>query len=263
MKNLIYIAILSGQLCSAQNWFPHSAVPLPEKRWDVGIFQPFRFGVSEKLEYSLHPLLFFVMPNLSIKLSHKDVGSWSTASRHGFFYPTPLLNMLTHEDKFGMISPEFDPIPRLLGLYSDWLMTGSLSPSTYLTIKTGLSAGISFGDLDERSSIDLPLVYHRLGVFYNKWALRLGVDLTGQIAKKLRFLVDGDAHVLPGFDGDLSLEHKGVLIWDKSEHFRLICGYKFVWGRFPFGTQARILPYIPMIETWVPFIDLQWTGTRI
>lgn len=262
MKHLIYIVILSGQLCSAQNLAYHSAFPLPEKRWDIGLFQPFRFGASETLEYSLYPLLFFVMPNLSIKLSQKDIGNWAAASRHGGFYPTPLLNMITHENEFGIISPDFDPIPRLLGLYSDWLMTRSLSSSTYLSINTGLTVGISFSNLDERTTIDLPLVYHRLGVFYNKWALRFGADLTGQITKKLRYLVDGDAHILPGFDGDLSLEHKGVLIWDRSEHFRLICGYKFVWGRFPFGTQVRILPYIPMIETWIPFIDFQWFGIK-
>ena len=178
------------------------------------------------------------------------------------FSSCPICPSNCPENEFGIISPDFDPIPRLLGLYSDWLMTRSLSSSTYLSINTGLTVGISFSNLDERTTIDLPLVYHRLGVFYKKWAIRFGADLTGQITKKLRYLVDGDAHILPGFDGDLSLEHKGVLIWDRSEHFRLICGYKFVWGRFPFGTQVRILPYIPMIETWIPFIDFQWLGIK-
>ena len=160
-----------------------------------------------------------------------------------------------------MISPDLEPIPRLLGLYTDLLMTRALFTSTYLSIKTGLSLGLSFSGLDQRTTIDLPLVYHRLGIFYNKWAVRFGADLAGNITKKLRYLVDADAHILPGFNGDLSLEHKGVLFWEINEHLRLLCGYKFVWARFPFGSQARILPYIPIIETWVPFIDLQWSGT--
>ena len=261
MKQLISMIILIGQLFSAQHWAHHSAFSLPEKRWDIGIFQPFRFGVSERMEYSIHPLLFSVMPNLSIKISKKNIGNWATASRYGGFYPTPLLNMLTHKGQFGMISPDLEPIPRLLGLYTDLLMTRALFTSTYLSIKTGLSLGLSFGGLDQRTTIDLPLVYHRLGIFYNKWAIRFGADLAGNITKKLRYLVDADAHILPGFNGDLSLEHKGVLFWEINEHLRLLCGYKFVWARFPFGPQARILPYIPIIETWVPFIDLQWSGT--
>ena len=33
------------------------------------------------------------------------------------------------------------------------------------TIKSGFDFGLVFGDLDTRSNIDLPIIYHRLEVF--------------------------------------------------------------------------------------------------
>ena len=53
-----------------QNWKSHSAKILPKKRFEVGLFQPFRYGYSETLEYSTYPLWFFVMPNMTLKKSH-------------------------------------------------------------------------------------------------------------------------------------------------------------------------------------------------
>ena len=50
-----------------QNWKSHSANILPKKRFEVGLFQPFRYGYSETLEYSTYPLWFFVMPNIDLK----------------------------------------------------------------------------------------------------------------------------------------------------------------------------------------------------
>ena len=168
MKKIINIIILIGQLSGAQNWAPHSAHLLPEKRWEMGFFQPLRYGYTETLEVSLHPLLFFVMPNLSVKIPHQNMGNWSTASRHSLLYPTPLLNMLSKGTKIGsniasLLSPNF-LMPPMVGISNDWLMSRSL-PFADITLHAGIDLGIVIGDLDERSSIDLPLIYHRLGVY--------------------------------------------------------------------------------------------------
>ena len=39
-------------------------------------------------------------------------------------------------------------------------------------------------------------------------------------------------------------------------------GYKYVYGEFPHGMQGRLLPYLPILESWVPIIDIQWSGKR-
>jgi len=53
-----------------------------------------------------------------------------------------------------------------------------------------------------------------------------------------------------------------LISWHKSENFRIMTGYKFVMGEYPYGSDMRLLPYIPMAETWVPIIELQWGRNR-
>ena len=66
-------------------------------------------------------------------------------------------------------------------------------------------------------------------------------------------LVDLDFSILPGMDiketdsgltkllGEYSFEHKALLIYEKSETFRLLTGYKFVFG------ESRILPFLFLV----------------
>jgi len=116
----------------------------------------------------------------------------------------------------------------------------------------------------------LPLVYHRLGVFYNQWGLHAGVDLQVDLVKNIKLHTDLDMRLLPGisqnnesqfytmFSGENVIEHKLLFIWQRSNNFRLMTGYKFVTGQYPYGRDTRLLPYIPMLESWVPIVELQW-----
>ena len=273
MKKIILLCLFSGLLLAEiKPWDSHSAYLLPQNRWELGLFQPFRFGYSEAIEYSTSPLWFFVMPNISIKRIESDMAGFNTASRFKLVYPTPLLNMLARTGIGGMIDPNLQ-MPPMLGFSASWLMSKPMV-GLDLTLKGGLDLGIAFGDLDPRSNIDLPLVYHRLGMFYNKWGMHTGLDIQKNLTEKIRVLIDLDLRLLPGLAdvqinpnlaklmGDYSLEHKLLLIWNKSDRFRIMTGYKFVKGKYPYGSDIRLLPYIPMVESWMPIIELQWAGQR-
>ena len=273
MKKIILLCLFSGLLLAEiKPWDSHSAYLLPQNRWELGLFQPFRFGYSEAIEYSTSPLWFFVMPNISIKRIESDMAGFNTASRFKLVYPTPLLNMISKTGIGGMIDPNLQ-MPPMLGLSASWLMSKPMV-GLDLTLKGGLDLGIAFGDLDPRSNIDLPLVYHRLGMFYNKWGTHTGLDVQKNLTEKVRVLVDLDLRLLPGLAdvqinpdlaklvGDYSLEHKLLLIWNQSDRFRIMTGYKFVKGKYPYGSDIRLLPYIPMVESWMPIIELQWAGQR-
>jgi hypothetical protein len=259
-------------LAETKSWDSHSAYLLPKNRWELGLFQPFRFGYSETIEYSTSPLWFFVMPNISIKRIESDMAGFNTASRFTLVYPTPLLNMIAKTGIGGMIDPNIQ-MPPMLGLSASWLMSKPMMGMD-LTVKGGMDLGIALGNLDIRSNIDLPLVYHRLGIFYNKWGMHTGLDIQKNLTEKIRVLIDLDLRLLPGLAdvqinpnlaklmGDYSLEHKLLLIWNKSDRFRIMTGYKFVKGKYPYGSDMRLLPYIPMMEKWVPMIELQWAGKR-
>ena len=262
-KHLIYI-LLFGQLFSKNIWAPQSAYLMPDKRWEVGLFHPFRYGLSDKINYSIHPALFFIMPNLSIKLSHYKSEKKSTASRHSVYYPTKLLKMLKAGvavgDKTASLIPPGFIIPHMIGFSSDYVFTKIYSFGE-ASFYGGINLGVVIGDLDERTTIDLPLVYHRLGVFYNQYGIDLGVDFSKALTRTIGGYADLDLKLLPGFVGSYSIEHKFLFSWEKSKKTRVSFGYKFVYGKFPYGNQARILPFIPLLESWVPMVDIQWAGS--
>tara|TARA_A100001037_G_C15153817_1_gene641825 strand:+ start:8325 stop:9128 length:804 start_codon:yes stop_codon:yes gene_type:complete len=266
MGRIISSILLSCYLIAETKiWDSHSAYLLPQKRWEIGLFQPFRYGYSDKLEYSVYPLWFFVMPNISLKKPYKPIGSFTSAFQSSLFYPTPFLNMIAKKDILGFISPEFQ-IPPMLGLSGTFLISNNIA-GVDLTVNGGLDLGLVMGDLDYRSTIDLPLVYHRLGVYYNNWGMHMGLDIQKSISSMIEILVDIDYRLLPEFPlkqlgKNYSIEHKLILSWRKSDHFRLITGYKFVMGEFPYGSDMRLLPYIPLVERWVPIIELQWAGRK-
>ena len=252
----------------AQNWKSYSANILPKKRFEVGLFQPFRYGYSETLEYSTYPLWFFVMPNLTLKKSHEKFSGYNMASKWSLFYPRPILNMVSKKGIGGFIDPTID-IPMMLGFSFSLILTKSISDMD-ISFNTGIDIGLAIDDLDDRVNIELPLLYHRLSVFHNNYGFHTGFDLEKNITDQFSVLVDLDFSILPGMDtkdtdsgitkllGEYSFEHKALLIYRKSETFRLLTGYKFVFGEYPFGPESRLLPFLPLVDSWIPMIELQW-----
>tara|TARA_B100000073_G_C23740983_1_gene573672 strand:+ start:2901 stop:3725 length:825 start_codon:yes stop_codon:yes gene_type:complete len=266
---MLFISILIGD---KKFWDSHSAYILPKKRYEIGLFQPFRYGYSDNLEYSTYPLWSIVMPNITFKKRHNSFSGYQTASRFKIFYPTPILNIVAREGIGGLIDPNFT-MPPMIGISASWIMTNP-KPTTDITLNIGLDLGLNLGEIDERSNIDLPLIYQRLGVFHNGWGVHTGIDIQKQIHGPFEVLMDADLKALPWNNsnkeqsnllkilGKYAIEHKFLLIYERSERFRILTGYKFVHGKYPFGTETRLLPFIPMLDKWVPIIELHWAGSR-
>ena len=264
---LLTVSLFSTAQASQVNWDSHSARIMPRGKWSVGIFHPIRYGIKDGLELSSHPGWFFILPNASFKVPFADYKSFNTATKVSFAYPTPLLNMLSKEGIGGIIDPNLT-IPPMLGVSGSFIMSRELL-GINLTAKAGLDFGLVFGDLDTRSNIDLPIVYHRLEVFHNGWGWHTGLDLDRALIKKFWIFMDLDLRFIPNLDnsgtnnytmrsGDYSIEHKMLLIWEDSPKFRVMIGYKLVSGEYPYGKQTRLLPYVPLLERWLPLIELQW-----
>jgi len=257
MKKIVLSFIVFNALFSNNNiWKAHSAHTLKQGRVEIGLFQPLRYGYNQFTEFSVHPGWFFLIPNFEIKESRIDFYKFKTASSYKVIYPTPLLNILAKEGIGGVIAPQHE-------MPSMFIFSGSLTGSRDLggveiSLNAGLDLGLVFGELNPTSTLDLPLVYHRLGVLYNGWGIHSGVDFQKDVKENFDILLDFDILALPGYKGVFSFENKMLLSWNKSEKFKLMAGYKFVAGEYPYGSDARILPYIPVLETWVPIIELQW-----
>ena len=94
MKKLIKLIVFISCLFSSENfWNTHSAHIIDKGRWEIGLFQPLRYGYSNFSEFSIHPGWFLVMPNLEIKESQADFLGFITASQYKIIYPTPLFEV--------------------------------------------------------------------------------------------------------------------------------------------------------------------------
>ncbi len=246
----IYSTIL-GQNNSTKIWSEGTAYTLPQKRVELGLFQPLRYGQSQNIEWSTHPIYFFIIPNLNIKWFHGFYDNVAIASRYSMYYPTILLRTISREGTGGIISPEFE-IPQMIGFNGEALFSKRLYENTILTTKLGLAFGVKFGGLDERTTIDLPLVYNRLAVFYHGYQLRGGVDLDGHLYKRWYYSLDMDYFYIPNVDHNKTFEHKGLLIWQKSVKTKITIGYKLIYSEYPFGSQWHLfIPLLDIQKSWM------------
>jgi hypothetical protein len=253
MKNSLLIAIFLTQALSQGEWLPGTAHTLPQGRWEYGLFQPVRLGQSEDREISFYKLTALLMPGLTVKQRWIQRYDWTISTSHSIYYPTPLLKMVTKSGIGGMISPEFE-IPNMVSLWNAVLASKDIDSDKIFTAKAGIAFAFGGSDLAMESTIDLPLIYHRLAVYYNSWLMRVGSDVNGRLNKKWTYLVDGDLFLISGMKGSFALEHKGLLAWEKSSHFIISFGYKMVYGQYPDGYPNENITRLHIL----PLLDLQW-----
>ncbi len=255
---IVLIALLSA--CSVRavepqedGWFSASngsAMVLPAKSWNAAIFQPLRYGLTGRLEISAHPLLFPLLPNLAVKWQHAQNSRYCFSSRHSLYYPTILMRLLAREGTGGIISPEFT-IPHMVAFTNEALLTRLITKGHSVTAKVGLALCLfRSAEPDARTTIDLPLVFPRLQVFYHQYNLRAGLESLKRVGGQWYYLVDADGFFTPGAEEKWAMEHKGLLLWNKSQRTQFSFGYKLVYGQYPFGTQWHLL---------APLIDVQWS----
>jgi len=261
MKYFFLFFLTVSLYCQSGSFLPGTAHTIPEGRWEIGLFQPVRWGQSESRELLFYKLSSLLMPNITIKQRWYKAETLALSTVHTLLYPSPLMKTLQSPlgkeagapNMFALISPEFE-IPSMIILNNTVVTTWPLEKGRALTGKVGLAISLGGSNLATESSIDLPLVYHRLAVLYNGWSLRLGVDLNGGIGKNLFYLIDGDLFLIPGIKGNRSFEHKGMLTWERSPRFHVSLGYKFIYGVYPDGYPNKNISRVHIL----PLFDLQW-----
>ena len=255
----LLIALLAGcGLLGAQNhdrqWSGGTGLTLPKGRFENGLFRPLRYGRSDRLEWATYRALNLVLPNLRFKLSHGNYRRWDVASRIGLSYPTLLLRILQRPGIGGFISPEADvgEIPHILAVRVELLGTRSLTPLIRFTAKGGLGVAFKSGKMDERTTIDLPLIYPGMVLFLRGYQINLGGTLHGEIGPRLALQAKADLVLTPSTDASFAFHHRGGLVWRLNERLRLRLGYILMYAEYPFGPQWHLLPTI----------GLEWAGKR-
>ena len=255
MKNIILLLIgsfiltgLFAQDSITRNyWTDGTACNLPKHRLELGLFTASRYGLCKNLEISAHPLMFFVMPQVKVKIAWGVHSGFILATEHGIFYPTVFMRLVAAKGTGGLISPEFT-IPQMFAVSNRFLVSYRPFKMAILTAHAGITFAIKFGPLDRRTTIDLPVIYPRLAVFYNEPEFDAGIDFRGHFIPRLGWLFNVENFMVCGTNHDYFLENKGVLAYTSLKgNLRIEAGYKLCYGKYPPGPQWHLLPVIDLV----------------
>ena len=248
LTGILWLISLQAQDSAGfHRWTDGTACNIANHRWELGLFTASRYGISNRLELSAHPIMFFVMPQVKLKVAWGKRNGFIFASEHGIFYPTLFMRLVSTEGTGGLISPEFT-IPQMFAISNRLLVSYSPFRRALLTAHAGIAFSVKFGPLDRRTTIDLPVIYPRLAVFYNEPEFDAGLDFRGNFAPRFGWLLNVENFMVCGTEENYFMENKGVLAYTSLKGtLRAEAGCKLCFGRYPSGPQWHLLPVLDLI----------------
>jgi hypothetical protein len=150
---------------------------------------------------------------------------------------------------FGLITPVADvgEVPNIFVFQNELFKSISLD-KTLFTLKAGITFAIVSEKLDERLSVDLPIIYPAMGAYFNGYKFNLGADARHHFSDQFSVLLDGDVVIIP--TEDIFWESKLLGEYQLNDKWEILLGTKLTYGNYPFGTQTRLLPLIDITYRW-------------
>ncbi len=240
---------------SARHFSNETAYTLPRGRFEMGLFKPLRFAVTDAMELYTHPIVNVVMPHLGLKVGIAELKRWAFATEHTLSWPTQLLRTMQGRGYLkgllllnGLLPPDAH-VPQMLAT-NHYIMASSRFHSTHtFTARLGLNLGIAFGE-STMPTVDYPIAYTRMAAYHDGISFTAGVDVRGKIYDILWYRAELDVWGLVRYEGQWALEHVLMATLRTSELFSLELGYKVVVGEYPFGHDAHIYPVFDLNWAW-------------
>lgn len=254
MKRFIVciIALFVIQELAAQNtpllnrWSYRTAYLMRKNKYESGLVQPFRYGISSRVEITTNVLQNFAVPNAGVKIFLADVKGFHMASEHGLQYNSLLFKLLSRKGTGGVLSPQFT-FPNMLTLSNTFLVTKQVFDTAYVTARAGFYLSMRDGYLDPLATVDFPIIYPRTSHLFNTCTFRFGADIRGKIKRNWGYTFDLQFFVLPVKDHNFFMENTGVILCKLSKNSGIKCGYKLCYGNYPFGKQWHLLPTLDIV----------------
>ncbi len=161
---ILIILLLTFVLSKAQNagltarWSENTAFTMSAHSWETGLFQPFRYGLSDRVEIRSNAWIIPVLPNVGVKIAYSPENDISLASEHSVSYPTLFLKTFQMKGTGGLISSQYT-IPAMISFSNSVLLSKPLGETSLLSGDAGLSFVVRSADIDYRASIDEPFIY--------------------------------------------------------------------------------------------------------
>jgi len=229
-----------------KKWSYNTAYVMPKGKWESGIFQPFRYGINDKMELRANAIIFPLMPNAGIKISFGDKNNFQIATEHSLSIPSPFLNVMSRKGIGGLISPEYD-FSFILAISNSIIVSRKISPSMIASANAGFVFALRGEKPDPQSSIDLPLFYPRMAPYYEGTSIKFGAAIKGSISEKWFYEENVQAFVITRPENNFFFENSGTLMWALGKSLRIRGGYILAYGKYPYIT--------PKWQLW-PTLDL-------
>ena len=247
-KILILSAIFTFFVFSANSqtttWADNSANVIEKGRKELGIFSPLAIGINDKTELTLHPIYFFVIPNLSVKHQWKHSDKLTISTMHKFTYPTFLMKLVARGGTGGLL-PSTSKIPHLFKFNNAVLLSSEIKNQT-LTFKAGVDLAFGAGE-SSFPVIEYHVLYPRTYSLHNMYMPYVGFDVTGNIYKKFAYDYNVNAFFLLKENKGMILEQEVKLMWQKSDNFAVKIGAIIEYGDYPFGKGFGALPVFDLM----------------
>jgi len=229
-----------------RKWSYNTAYTMPAGKWESGLFQPFRYGISQNLEVYSRVLMLPLIPEAGIKLAWGSKNDFVIASEHSLSVPTPFLNIMSRKGIGGLISPEYD-LPFLLSIKSSVILSHKISANAMLSAYAGFACALRGNKPDPQSSIDIPLFYPRMAHYYEGVSIRPGAMVKGCLGTKWFYEEGVQAFIIIRSVNNFFFENTGTLMWAFGKSLRIRGGYILAYGKYPYIT--------PKWQMW-PTLDL-------
>jgi hypothetical protein len=227
----------------------HSALLAAPGTLEIGLFSYTRYTLNERVELSLHPLGFFLWPEVDAKVRWLDCDrcDFTLATQHALSYPTWFLGAVAREGTGGLVDPTADnPITFLMDL--SVLATWRIGTDSWATVEP--RATFRLGEQGE--VLDFPFLYQRLGALDSGYTLGLHAGLEGVIKQRVGYEFSATYTHLQSatVDGAFALEALVEARIKLTRDATLPVGLRFAHAQFPIGRRNHWFPYLDFRMVW-------------
>ncbi len=235
-----------SSFAKAPGWGGPSALTLPKGRVEFGLLQSSRYGLTDRVELSLHPIWFFVLPHAEVKFRYFEHGRLALAARGRLSYPSIFFGLVSREGSGGLLPKTSDP-PIALMLEADAVASLELAPNALASLALGLAVAPhgSFTN-EELPLLDFPFLYPRFAPIYAPLVPRAALNLESPLLAGLHLDVEFRGYLMPSLPDigtAFALEQALSLEYRFGERAAVSLGIRVSEAEYPVGQRVHLLPF--------------------
>jgi hypothetical protein len=258
MKRLWASLLASASVVLAPHAFSAPAVPhgtwsgdyaptIPRRRVELNLLSSSHYGLTERVEVSLHPLWFFALPHAEAKAFAGTAGPLSFAVRARLAYPTWFLGLVSREGAGGLL-PKTSEAPQALQIEGDAVVSMPWYQQQWATFSAGLAvAPHERFSASELPLLDFPFLYPRFAPLYTVLVPRARLSFEGRVAAGLFYALPVTAYLLPELPDvgtAYALEPALQLEYRFGDRVALSLGLRTSLAKYAYGVRLHYLPLL-------------------